>query len=156
MIICITGTPKTGKTEVSGALAGLLGCRVVNLNEFAKQRKLFCGYDRKRGVNVVDTGKLEKEVLRISGKGENIILESHYSHLLPCDAIVVLRTNPGELRTRMEKAGWFPEKIEENIEAEIMEICLSEALETGKRVMEVDTTGKTPEKVAREIKEELF
>jgi adenylate kinase len=157
MIICITGTPKTGKTEVSEALARRLGCRAVHLNDFARERKLFSGYDRKRGVDVVDIGRLGKEISRMAGKGEeNLVMESHYSHLLPCDVIVVLRTGISELRERMDRAGWFPQKTEENIQAEIMEVCLSEALETGRKVIQVDTTRKVPEEAAGEIEKELF
>jgi adenylate kinase len=151
MIICITGTPRTGKTEVAKALGRRLGCRVVHLNELARRKGLFCGRDEKRGIDVVDVGRVAKAALMGVGADETVILESHYAHVMPCDVIVVLRTNPGELRRRMEKAGWFPAKIEENAEAEIMEVCRSEALETGRRVVEVDTTGKGPDETAKEI-----
>ncbi len=36
-----------------------------------------------------------------------------------------------------------------------MEVCKSEALEMGKKVLEIDTSGKKPEKVADEIIKKL-
>ena len=47
-------------------------------------------------------------------------------------------------------------KIEENIQAEIMEVCKSEALERYKCIIEVDTTGKGPEESAREIARKVW
>lgn len=150
-VICITGTPQTGKSMTAKALAKKLGWKLINLNELAKKKNLYCGYDRKRKVRVVDIGKIEKEIKKIMEKEGNLILESHYSHEFPCDLVVVLRTNPAELRKRMEKLGWSREKIEENIEAEIMEVCKTEALELGRRVIEIDTSKKKLGETVKEI-----
>ncbi|RLJ06037.1 MAG: toxin, partial [Candidatus Aenigmatarchaeota archaeon] len=88
---------------------------------------------------------------------EDLVMDSHYSHEMPFDVVVVLRTNPEELRKRMKGKGWWKEKTEENIEAEIMEICKSEALERlgNKKMIEIDTTGKKPEDAVKEIMEKL-
>ncbi len=151
MIISISGTPQTGKTSVAKALAKKLGWRLVSLNQLAKEKKLYLGYDRSRRSRIVDLRRLRSEVSRISKKEKNLILESHYSHDLPCDFVVILRTNPGELRKRMQKSGWPKRKIEENIEAEIMEVVKAEALEKAKRILEIDTTGRKPGWVAEQI-----
>jgi adenylate kinase len=142
MIISISGTPKTGKTSVS-------------LNKLASKKRLYLGYDRTRKSRIVDIKKLRAEVRRLSKAHKNLILESHYSHDMPCDVIVVLRTNPAELRKRMRKKGWPKRKTEENVEAEIMEIVKGEALESAKRVLEMDTTGRTPAWVAEQIARRL-
>ena len=154
MKIAVTGTPATGKTSVAKILAEKLGFRYINLNKFAKEKKLFSGYDRKRKCNVVDIEKMRKEIKKIQ---EDLVMDSHYSHEMPFDVVVVLRTNPRELRKRMERKGWWKEKIEENIEAEIMEICKSEALERlgNKKMIEIQTTRKKPEDVVKEIMEKL-
>jgi len=155
MIISISGTPKTGKTSVAKALAGKLGWELVSLNTLAKEKKLYVGYDRARKSRIVDLKKLRREVLKIAKKQKNLILESHYSHDMPCDVVVILRTNPAELRRRMRRAGWDTRKIEENVEAEIMEVVRNEALESAKKVIEIDTTGAKPEWVAEQIAEKL-
>ncbi|MBL7206362.1 MAG: adenylate kinase family protein [Candidatus Aenigmarchaeota archaeon] len=153
MKIAITGTPGTGKTEVAKLLAKELGWKLVELNKLAKEKNLYSGYDKKRECEVVDLGKIEKEVLKIKG---NLILESHYAHDMPADIVIVLRCDPKELRERMEKRGWSKEKIEENIEAEIMDVCKTETLEKCKqRVFEVNTTKKESEGAIQDIIEIL-
>jgi adenylate kinase len=151
MIISISGTPKTGKTSVAEALAKKLGWRLVSLNQLAQEKRLYLGYDKARRSRIVDLKKLSAEVRRLSKSQKNLILESHYSHDMPCDVVVILRTNPKELRKRMSRKGWPRRKIEENVEAEIMEVVKSEALESAKRVLEMDTTGRKPEWVAGQI-----
>jgi adenylate kinase len=148
VVICISGTPATGKTSVAKALAKKLGWKLIELNELAEKKQLYCGYDRKRNVNIVDVEALKKEVGKI--RGSDVILESHYAHDMPCDYVVILRTNPGELRARMRAKQWPSRKIEENVEAEIMEVCKGEALGRGK-IIEIDTTEKKPTAVADEI-----
>lgn len=155
MILSISGTPKTGKTAVAKALAKRLGWRLVSLNQLAEEKGLYLGYDRSRKSRIVDLKRLAQEVVGISKKEKNLILESHYSHDMPCDVVVILRTNPGELRRRMRKAGWSRKKLEENVEAEIMEVVKGEALESAKRVLEIDTTGRKPEWVAGQIVRKL-
>jgi adenylate kinase len=152
MIIAISGTPGTGKTETARALADSLGWKLLDLNKLAEERDLYSGYDEARKCRIVDVEGLGRAVEGISGRERNIVLESHYAHEMPCDIVVMLRTNPGELRNRLvSRGGWTTRKIEENVQAEIMEVCKSEAIEMGKKVVEVDTTGKTPAMVAEDI-----
>ena len=155
MIISISGTPGTGKTAVAKALAKKLGWKLINLNDLAKEKKLYLGYDRSRRSRIVDLKGLSLEVRKISRSQKNLILDSHYSHDMPCDVIVILRANPRELRKRMARKGWPKKKIEENIEAEIMEVVKSEALETASQALEIDTTGKKPENIAEQIVKNL-
>jgi len=149
MIISVSGTPGTGKSAAACIAAERLGWELVELNKFAEIKNLYAGYDEERKCKIVDIERMKKEISKISSK--NMILESHYAHDMPCDIAVILRTSPGELRRRLLKRGWPKRKIDENAEAEIMEICKSEAIEQGKRVVEIDTTNKTPQKVAEEI-----
>ena len=155
MIISISGTPKTGKTSVAKALAKKLGWRLVSLNNLAKEKNLYLGYDKARKSRIVDIRRLISEVRKLSRLHKNLILESHYSHDMPCDVVVILRANPGELRKRMRRAGWPKKKIEENVEAEIMEVVKGEALESAEKVLEMDTTGKKPEWAAGQIVKKL-
>ncbi|MCX8191219.1 MAG: hypothetical protein N3F06_00235, partial [Nitrososphaerales archaeon] len=69
------------------------------------------------------------------------------------DFIVVLRCSPWELMNRYVSRGYNEKKAKENVGAEILDVCLVEALKVfGKRkVYEIDTTGKTPEEVAEKI-----
>lgn len=154
MILALTGTPGTGKTSVADALGEKTGWRVIHLNQLAQEKDLYSGYDEERECKVVDMKALEKEVKKQS-KLHNLIIEAHYSHSLPCDVVIALRTSPEELRERMKEKGWKKEKVEENILSEIMEVCNIESLEEGKKTIEMDTTGKEPEEVVEGIIKQL-
>ena len=153
VIVAITGTPGTGKDTISGIVAKRLGWNLVDLNKLAKQKGLIKGFDKKRNCEIVDISGLKKEIKKIRG---NAIIQSHYSHELNSDLVIVLRTEPKELKKRLEKRGWLKEKIEENLEAEIMEVCNSEALQKTKDVFEVSTSGRSPEKSAEEAVNIIF
>lgn len=153
MKIAISGTPGTGKTTAAKILAQDAGYFLLDVNEFARARRLTLGTDRKRKSAIVDVAALKKEVARMEG---NLVLEGHLSHFCDADIFIILRANPKELSKRMKAKGWREEKIRENAEAEILNICLEEALELhGEKVFEVDTTKKSPREVAGVIKEIL-
>ena len=151
MILIISGTPGTGKTAVARILGEKLGWKVISLNDFARERNLYCGYDEKREVKIVDIDAVREEMSKIIEKEEDMIIESHYAHEIPGEFVVILRTNPGELRKRGREKFWDFEKTEENVISEIMEVCKTEALEMKKNVIEIDTTGKKPGQAANEI-----
>lgn len=152
MRVCITGTPGTGKSEVAKILSKKLKWKLIQLNRLAEEGKLYSGYDKKRKCKIVDLDAMEKEIMKLGG---NLVLESHYAHIFPCDFVVVLRCNPKKLRERLKAKGWSKKKIEENVEAEIMEICKTEALETHGKVIEIDTNRKETEEIADDILEKI-
>lgn len=153
MKISISGTPCTGKTEVSKLLSKSLNYRLIQVNELAEKLNAFTGYDKKRECKILDMKKLEIEINKIKG---NVIIEGHASHLFPVDIVVVLRCNPEVLKKRLEKR--YPKnnlKVKENLEAEILGVITSEAIMANKNVCEIDTTDKKPEEVVDNILEIL-
>jgi broad-specificity NMP kinase/uncharacterized protein (UPF0218 family) len=151
MIIAITGTPGTGKTEVAKALAKRMKWPFFSLNEIAEKNDFYQGYDKERMAKIVDMDKLREEVNVLASENRNIIIESHYAHGMPCDLVIVLRTEPSVLRKRMTAKGFHSEKIAENLEAEMMEVISDEAKEANANVREIDTTRKTAAAAAKEI-----
>jgi len=149
MIISITGTPASGKTTIAEKVSSILGWTLVKLNELAEEKNLYCGIDEKRDCKIVDIEKIKRALSEINE--HNLIIESHYAHEIPSDVVFVLRVNPKELRERARSKDWKNEKTEENVEAEIMGICLQESIDTGQKIIEVDTTKKEPNDVAKEI-----
>ncbi|MCD6478073.1 MAG: adenylate kinase family protein [Candidatus Aenigmarchaeota archaeon] len=147
MRIAISGTPGTGKTEVSRKLSELLGYEYIDLNKLAEENGLVVGFDKKRNSKIIETRKFKN--LKIP---ENSVIDGHLSHFVPADLVVVLRTRPYILKERLKKKGWPPKKVEENVEAEVLGICSFEAYEENQRVVEIDTTNKSPEVIAKVIK----
>jgi len=143
IIISISGTPCTGKTEISKLLSKKLGYKLIQVNELAKKLNAFTGFDKKRECKILDMVRLEKEIKKLKG---NIILEGHTSHLFPVDIIIVLRCNPEILKKRLEKRyPSNPSKVQENLEAEILGVITSEVVMNNKKVYEVDTSEKNVE-----------
>ncbi len=148
-VVAISGTPATGKTAVARAVGKKLGWKVIELNKLAEERDLYSGYDEERKAKVVDLGRIQRALDNI--EVPNLIIESHYAHEMKCDMVVMLRANPDELRKRGKEKGWSTGKADENVIAEIMEVCKQDALDAGRKVFEVDTTGKRPDRVAGEV-----
>ncbi len=155
LIIIITGIPGTGKTKVSAELAKLLNrkakvkFKVLHLNAAILRRKLWSSIDEKRKSKNVNMKKLRKFVSAEIRKSPNLIIESHLAHYFKADIVFVMRTGIDELRGRMKTRGWGKAKVEENLEAERLNLILGEALDIhNKKVFEIDTTGKTSKAVA--------
>jgi adenylate kinase len=76
-------------------------------------------------------------------QGMDVILEGHLSHLLPADAIIILRAHPLALRKRLGKRKNYSfDKVRENANAEALDVILVESVELSKNVFEIDTTDK--------------
>ncbi|MDV3103352.1 adenylate kinase family protein [Thermococcus waiotapuensis] len=147
MIIAVTGTPGVGKTTVSRLLAEKLGYEYVNLRDYAIEK----------GIGEMRGDELEVEVDELAYNferdyaGKDAVVDGHLSHFLRADLVVVLRAHPKLIGERLKERGYPGEKVGENVEAELVDVILVEALEENENVIEVDTTGKTPEEVVEEI-----
>ncbi|BAA30356.1 adenylate kinase family protein [Pyrococcus horikoshii] len=147
MLIAITGTPGVGKTTVAKLLAKKLNYEYVSLKDFALEKG--CG----RRVNDEVEVEIDELAYFIERelKGKNAVLDGHLSHLMPVDLVVVLRAHPKLIGERLRERGYDREKIGENVEAELVDAVLIEAIEEHENVIEVDTTNKSPEDVVEEI-----
>jgi len=145
--VAVTGTPGTGKTTATEHLDTDL--EVVHLNDVIQDEGLYTEVDEARDSKVADL-----DAVRDSLEGrEDVLVESHLSHLLDADRVVVLRCAPGELERRLVERGEPSEKAEENAESEALDVILSAAVQRHGRehVYEIDTTDRDPESVADDI-----
>lgn len=153
VIISITGTPGTGKSSVGAALASK-GRTVVELGDLVKEHGLYVGMDEERGSLEVDPEQLAEQIPSMLPDGD-VILIGHLSHFVNVDLIVVLRCRPSVLKKRLESRDWSPPKVQENVEAEALDVILVEAIESGTDTVEVDTTEMTPAQAVDSVEEIL-
>ena len=158
--ICVTGAPGTGKTYLSKLLAKNLNFHYIDVNDFISKNSLSEGYDSKRKSKIVDVKRpnsaLVRFILALSGLNKKmsgnpkigelpkgLIIDSHLSHYLPrkyVNLCIVTKCDIKELNKRLIKREYTKKKIEENIQAEIFDVCLEEAKKMKHKILIVDTT----------------
>jgi adenylate kinase len=158
-VIIITGTPCVGKTSVASLLASKLDALNVNLTELAISENLVSSRDEKRNSIIIDEVKMRQRIREIIRKSceKTVIVDGHYATKIVPKKLVthifVLRRDPTELKSFMEKRGFTNHKLWENLAAEILDVCLVDAIKIhGKeKVCELDVTGKSAEETVNEI-----
>ena len=145
--IAVTGTPGTGK---STACALLKEYQVIDLNELIRKNSKRFQLDEERDSIDVDTSILKGLLPMMTGIR---IIEGHLAHLLGPDIAIILRCSPKMLKERLKKKNWSKEKIQENLEAEAVDVILIEAEDTDAEILEIDTTKMSPDEVAEAIRE---
>ncbi|KAF6766337.1 AAA domain-containing protein [Ephemerocybe angulata] len=130
-VIVITGTPGTGKSTHAQMLAqeSPVPLKHINVGDLVKERNLYEEYDAEWESYTVDEDKLLDELEVIVAEG-GVILDWHTCEIFPerwPDLVVVLRCNHTKLWERLEKRNYPLKKIQENNEAEIMDVVIMEA-----------------------------
>jgi len=91
-----------------------------------------------------------KIVSKKLGIKKGMIIDSHLSHYLPkkyVDLCIITKCSDlKKLEKRLKKRKYSKVKVEENIECEIFDICLNEALERRHKVKIIDTCKKSKKK----------
>jgi adenylate kinase len=156
-VILITGTPCTGKTTLAKALTAKLSAQYINLTDYAKTNKLILEEDKQRKTSIVNEKALKQKLTgEIKAAATDVIVDGHFAQaVVPktlATHVFVLRRNPKQLKKFMENLNWPANKIFENLSAEILDVCLVEALQMQKgKVCEIDATDKTGEELTLEV-----
>ena len=133
--IIITGTPGVGKTSHSELLAqNIPSLTHLSINTLVKERGCHEGWDEAAQSWIVDEDALldTLEEDQLSEKG-GYIIDWHACDLFPkawIDLVVVLRTATEALYDRLKARNYNEGKLQENIDAEVMEVILDEARES--------------------------
>ena len=112
----LTGTPGTGKTALSTALKGLF--QIIELEKLAEELALLGEVDDD-GSKPIDVEELVKK-LDWQKPHSPTIIEGHLSHLLPVDAIIVMRCHPDVVDARLSARPYSVQKIQDNVEVEML------------------------------------
>ncbi len=133
--ILVTGTPGTGKSTlcqlVSDAVTkgGLLKkMEYLDLGKIVKEKGLHDGYNEEYDCYMLNADKVCDALEERMDEG-GVILEAHSCDYFPerwFDLVVVLRTDNTILYDRLAARKYKKMKVEENVEAEIMQIVLDE------------------------------
>lgn len=131
--IIITGTPGCGKTSHSESLVSQLGKPYIHLpiSDIAKQRDCIESYDAKLDTNVVDEDRLVDSLEEDLVKGGQVI-DWHCCDIFPArliDLVIVLRISTNNLVDRLTKRGYKDNKVQENLDCEIMDVIIQDARE---------------------------
>ncbi|MEL9929536.1 MAG: adenylate kinase family protein [Sulfolobales archaeon] len=134
IIVGVSGTPGVGKSYVSRKLSTLLNGVYIDLSQKILEEKLYQGYDHERDSYIADPDKINSFLRRICEENKNryIIVDSHYAEIIQPEILwrlFVLRADPRIIARRLCERGWSKEKILENVEAEILGVCLYNAVE---------------------------
>lgn len=99
------------------------------INDIAKERDCITGYDEGRQSSIVDEDKLLDAIEPDLEKG-GLIIDWHCCDIFPerlIDLVLVLRTDTEILYDRYKERGYEEAKLQENMDAEIMQVLLQEA-----------------------------
>ncbi len=140
-IFCVTGTPGSGKTTFAKKLARQHHFHYVDFNQLLKQNKLYDSYDRSLRTYEYNEKAIKKALaplIRDAIRNKTgLVVDSHRSHYaLPrsVDLCYVVTCDPSVLKRRLQRRHYSKRKIRENLDAEILSICLIEAIENGHKI----------------------
>ncbi len=161
-VILITGTPAVGKTTLAKALVKRLNAQYVNLTEYAKAEGLILEEDRARATAIIDETNMRRKIRGLVSKANgDVVIDGHYAAAVTPKALVtwvfVLRRRPSELRELMRRRGYGEAKQKENLEAEVLDVCLIEALRKleKEKVCELDVSAMPLDETLNSILEVL-
>jgi adenylate kinase len=145
--IIVTGTPGTGKTTFSKKLAKEIGADYIPLTRFVSEHKLYTGFDRERKSRIVSLARVQTSLNSLlSRTSRPIIVDTHIPEgIIPKNLVrlvFVLRCHPRILETRLNRKKWKPSKVRENVLAEMLDSCLTDAVKWygWHRVVQLDTS----------------
>jgi len=157
-ILIITGAAGVGKTSVSALLASKLGALHIDIGQLVLKENLVEGKDEARDTMIADVEKVSKRVVEmIAEAAGDVVVDGHYAvDVVAAEdvfRVFVLRRNPEELKPFLESRGWSGIKLWENLACEVLDTCLTDAVEAcgREKVCEIDVTGRSVDDVVAEI-----
>ena len=161
--VVITGNPGVGKHTCAKFVSEKLGkAKLIDINRVILSNNVVAlSSNAVNGIGEIDVKKTEKLILEEIKKAKDVVIVGHLAPYViratGIDLVAVLRRSPYQLAKIFRQRKYTPMKMKENIAAEVLGITLYDSVETfGKeRVAELDTTGKTPEDIAKDIVSKL-
>lgn len=134
MVIIVTGTPGVGKTTYAQRLGEELERPVLSISDLLAQAGLASEWDDVHKCFLVDVDALEEVLVERAQANNQVIIEGHLAHEIPpgfVERCVVIKCSLPVLKKRLEARGYSEDKVRENLDCEIFDVCFSDALERG-------------------------
>ena len=155
--IIVTGTPGTGKSALARHLAKTARFLYIDVNFIIALKKLGKGFDLERKCQIIDEKQLRKALLDLiqlhtKKRSRGIIIDSHLSTCLPrskVDLCIVTTCSLKTLQKRLKKRRYSEEKIRENLDCEIFDVCLMDAQKKKYPVLVIDASGPLQKTIRR-------
>jgi adenylate kinase len=131
--VLITGTPGTGKTSTAQMAAERTGLKHINVGDVVKAHNCHEGKDEEGfDAFILDEDKLCDVMEPMLAEG-GCLVDFHTSEIFPerwFELVLVLRSTTEVLFDRLTERGYNDKKRAENVEAEIMQVCVEAARES--------------------------
>ncbi|KAK0392166.1 hypothetical protein NLU13_1664 [Sarocladium strictum] len=147
--IIITGTPGVGKTTLCESLAEKGVLKHLSINQVVKDNGCHEGWSEEHQSWIVDEDKL-LDAIEDEVKEGGCIIDWHACDLFPeswIDLVVVLRVDNTILYDRLAARNYHDAKLQENLDAEIMEVIIEEAREAFDEQIVIELTSNTSEEM---------
>ena len=174
--LAVSGTPGTGKTALAKLIAKRLGIQYISLTDLILAHNIADKYDRRAKTYDVSVKKLELLLRRVlfgglhdsdhlGGRSRNYranqsyVLDSHLSHLLSAklvDVVIVCRCDISVLNRRLIAREYSKQKVKDNMDAEIFNVCATESMENGHPTLEINCSKKTSEEKIKLLLRQLL
>lgn len=121
----------------------------LSISDVAKERNCIESYDEKLDTSVVDEDRL-LDSLEVDLERGGILVDWHCCDVFPerlIDLVVVLRTDNSLLFERLSKRGYKDNKIQENLDCEIMEVVAQDARESYQPEIVIELTSNSVEEM---------
>ncbi|XP_065215503.1 adenylate kinase isoenzyme 6 [Planococcus citri] len=128
--ILVTGTPGVGKSSLCAEVVKQVNFEWIEISKVAKSRECISGYDEELNCPIIDEDKVIDELDPVVESGGKII-EYHGCDFFPerwFDKVFVVRANNTILYDRLQERAYSDLKIRKNIECEIFQSILEEAM----------------------------
>jgi adenylate kinase len=145
--IAISGVPGCGKSTLAKQLGHLLSVPVLEISDILKQESsLILKHDISRDVPIVSIARLNR-YLKKKYPNQSYLIVGHFSHDLDVDSCIICSCDLKVLQKRLFARGYSNEKVRENLDAQIFDVCYIESLENGHITIKVDCSKRISKKV---------
>lgn len=151
--ILVTGTPGTGKTTTCEMLVEATGMRHVDVGKWVREQSLHLGRDEEFDCYFVDEDKVCDALEDVVAAG-GVVVDHHGCDFFPerwFDLVLVLQADTAVLYERLKTRGYSDKKLSENMECEIMNVCLEEAMESYKSEIVQQMQSNTVEQMEENV-----